>query len=526
MPRAHPRERKKEADKALQRLLAVNQALEEKLKTRTDESTRSHVRICDLERRIEHGHNVATEKGHKIRMLQEELAKTARMQEDILLRERNYGERMMKLRVDEFQSSLRDSERKKKLEKVIRGEEVTEDEQSLGEEDLHVLATKTLKRMQTEFTSFFDQREENMKEVAQLCEEQATSQQMMTVEAALETARVPSRVRQSVFGFSNCGPMSVDAEVQTEPEQVFAKRLTLMSEGPKPGNRGCSPIASAIASRRSLVVSSPVRQTSGQSGHRSVTLSRHGSISSEKPSAADRQGDRQLHKATSFKATTDDTQSDGGDSLLSEQAVPRPSSAGSGKSGGGSQRGGDGDGDGYEDRGSPEPESLHSSQDAGSLRGASPEPGAQSFAAVHREGSPIEGDLETSKEMGHAFPEATAEPQHFLATPPPEFIDEDMDELLPMPPREPAPEANSTSTKIRGTQLPVLAKAQQADPKRSTTPSTRASSRNESRAGARSSTPGQDSRSSTPFPDPKPKQQARPQQPKTQKRTVLAFDRT
>lgn len=321
--------------------------------------------------------------------------------------------------------------------------------------------------------------------------------------------------------------MSVDAEVQTEPEQVFAKRLTLMSEGPKPGNRGRSSISAGLANRRSFVVSSPIRESSGQSGDRSVTLSRHGSTSSEKHPAANRmfQDPGSLKKATSFKVGTDDAQSDGGDSLLSEQTMPRPTSAGSGKSGG-SQRRRDGDGDADEDRASSAPGSLHSeprgSPEPGSSRGASPEPGAQSNAAAPREGSPIEGDLDTS----NAFLEAPAEPQHFLATPPPEFIDEDMDELLPLPPSEPAPEANSTSTKIRGTQLPVLAKAKQVEPKRSTTPSTRASSRNESRAGARSSTPGQDSRSSTPFPDPKPKQQARPQQPKTQKRTVLAFDRT
>merc|ERR1719326_1351191 len=81
---------KRETDKALQRLTTVNQALEDKLKSRTLECRDCNQRICDLERRIDHEQNLVLEKGKKISMLETELARTSRMQDDLLLRERKY----------------------------------------------------------------------------------------------------------------------------------------------------------------------------------------------------------------------------------------------------------------------------------------------------------------------------------------------------------------------------------------------------------------------------------------------------
>ena len=51
------------------------------------------------------------EKAKKIQMLENEIARMGRMQDDLLLRERKYGERMLQLHVDEFMSIARECER-------------------------------------------------------------------------------------------------------------------------------------------------------------------------------------------------------------------------------------------------------------------------------------------------------------------------------------------------------------------------------------------------------------------------------
>jgi hypothetical protein len=154
---------KKEAEKVVQRLTIVNQALEEKLRSRTEESRNASDRICDLERRIEHERNLVTDKGKKIDMLQRELSRSTRTQSDLLQRERKYGERILQLRMQEFMSICRDSQRKRLVESALRGEVVSEDMiEQPGEKDLELLAAETLRKVQNEFDEYFEDRERNM----------------------------------------------------------------------------------------------------------------------------------------------------------------------------------------------------------------------------------------------------------------------------------------------------------------------------------------------------------------------------
>lgn len=164
---------KKEFDKSLARLTAVNQALEEKLKSRTSESRAAGQRILDLEQRLSHTQELLQERGAKIQALEAEIARIGRMQDDLLIRERRYGERMLELHVEEFMSVCRDRQRQKQIESTIRGE-VSDDRNTDNflEKDLSKLAEDTLEKVQAQFHGFFEERKQNMYDVVESHEAQ------------------------------------------------------------------------------------------------------------------------------------------------------------------------------------------------------------------------------------------------------------------------------------------------------------------------------------------------------------------
>merc|ERR1711988_1591196 len=96
------------------------------------------------------------------------------MQEDLLMREKKYGERSLQLRMEEFMSVCRDNQRKKSLAEAIkRGQtgDLEKSTQENGEKDLEALAKESLQQIEREFASFFEEREQHMLTVAQQCED-------------------------------------------------------------------------------------------------------------------------------------------------------------------------------------------------------------------------------------------------------------------------------------------------------------------------------------------------------------------
>merc|ERR1719424_112875 len=164
----------------------------------------------ELERRMDHETSLSSQKTKKINTLEYELAKTARMQDDLLERERKYGERILELRVQEFASIVRDSGRKKQLAAVIRGEQVVDESKDplVNENNLHELAEQTLKDVQGQFAGFFQDRQNNIIKVAQQCNKQIKEGQ----DSAFEYVKVDGMLGHCLH------PVSVGS--QTDPMKL------------------------------------------------------------------------------------------------------------------------------------------------------------------------------------------------------------------------------------------------------------------------------------------------------------------
>lgn len=214
---------KRETEKAIQRFLTVNQALEEKLKVRTHSLYESDHRNQDLERRVAHEEALLQEKNKKILRQQQDLERLARKQDDLLLRERKYGERILELRLEEFKSTHRDKQRKTRLVNMIEGKMVSEGEDDLldsvgeyNEGDMESLAKRTLLQVTSQFDDFIEEREAKIIHVAKECEAQMALEQTQTLQVLEKDTHLPHKVRLSIRQTLNKGKPGTDVSVQTE----------------------------------------------------------------------------------------------------------------------------------------------------------------------------------------------------------------------------------------------------------------------------------------------------------------------
>ena len=106
--------RQHEHEKATARLLDVNRALEAKLKQRTLDCREVGLSKAHAEGKVQHQRWLAEERAREARGLGEELAKSALMHQDVLAREREYGKRVLRLHVREFESSRKDEQRQRR----------------------------------------------------------------------------------------------------------------------------------------------------------------------------------------------------------------------------------------------------------------------------------------------------------------------------------------------------------------------------------------------------------------------------
>lgn len=79
---------RRDAEKTVSRLLAVNHALEQKHKIRVEEARKNTQKCRDLEARAKHYEWLLAEKTKTTKLLEDELSKSMRRQEDVLTREK------------------------------------------------------------------------------------------------------------------------------------------------------------------------------------------------------------------------------------------------------------------------------------------------------------------------------------------------------------------------------------------------------------------------------------------------------
>jgi len=528
----------READRSNQNLLSVNQSLEEKLKDRTEELRQTNESICELQQRISHQQKLIDQKSQRISMLEQEVEKTARMQKDILLREHKYGEKMLQLRMEEFMTASRDNQRQKRFlslasitGSVIENDNATENGEdtmdNYGEENLDELAKKTLQDMQAEFDSFFQVRQEKMASFAQQCEDKIIKDQSRRLEAALEQAHIPDGPARErlckALGISRRS-CAVDAVAQTDCQWRQSERrvsgLDAFDDRPPSRNR----------SQRSTICSSHL-DSSRRTSRNSVLQSRtdRERLELKRRSAGLRKAFRGNTKTSNdgFERRVRSHTSDGADSSASE-------------------RGGQSDSENHqqtfqtvmpsetpEEEPLPVPERPQSPLSDELIRGnASPDTG--SIAEEDLQNNAGQDHVEDDWQQFQSGDEDADVPSHDQETP--ELV-EPIDSDTSFAHTTSALQ-DSGSSKPSSGKLPALASARsgsmqaQADKHRAGTPSTRASSRTESRASA--------SRSNTPFWTSDAADLATAMPPKARKpagsfgargassgrRQVLTFDRT
>mmetsp|Transcript_46789 Transcript_46789/g.100175 ORF Transcript_46789/g.100175 Transcript_46789/m.100175 type:complete len:580 (-) Transcript_46789:45-1784(-) len=191
---------KREHESTNTRLLEVNHAMGSKLKQQIQENKVINEKLLDYEQRIKFEKWRATEQSDRIEQLEKELAAFKLMQDDMLVREKQYGRRILNLHLHEFESTCRNDQRMRKLGKALAGESKSTEMQAeiqQSETDLANLAQQTLERLKTEFNHIFDERQQRFFEVVRTSGESLQSQQAkldgLREQTYMDTFGCPSR---------------------------------------------------------------------------------------------------------------------------------------------------------------------------------------------------------------------------------------------------------------------------------------------------------------------------------------------
>jgi len=216
---------KREHERTTGRLMEVNLALEAKLRQQSADCKKFKEQVQCYQRKLEHEQWLQMQKEDRIEELESELARLNRQQEDMLLREREYGQRIMRLHVQEFESSRRNDQRMRRLSSMLQGDMAsTLGADSEAERDLEQVMTRTVQSLEREFDEIFNLRQERFKQVAEECEAAINRREE-------RFAEVCDQLRFDVFGPQakplsrrmgrrSRRPVLVDAEVQTQQRRV------------------------------------------------------------------------------------------------------------------------------------------------------------------------------------------------------------------------------------------------------------------------------------------------------------------
>jgi hypothetical protein len=185
---------KRDLDSTEKRLLGVNQALEERLRRRFEDFKEANERAYKLQHRVTHLEWLLEEKDRVAEELKQDNARLGRKQSDLLIRERDYGKRVLQLYVKETASIRRESQRVERLagalekipgaslERTATLERSGTSTSSTVEEDFEACGRDALKRLTAEFDALFDER-------MQCFEQQTRRMTILEVEADEEGAQ-------------------------------------------------------------------------------------------------------------------------------------------------------------------------------------------------------------------------------------------------------------------------------------------------------------------------------------------------
>jgi len=250
---------KREHEQATSRLFGINKELEEKLRQRTEEHRCSVKRVADLETRIQHEQWLREEMKTRVKKLEDELWKHTRMHNDILLREREYGKRILRLKLKEFEGLCHDEKRLKRLETVISGDAQHAQPVQLTEAELERLAKETLADLESEFEAFFEERQSQFQELVRRCEasfdlQRASLELSNRMHAASGSSQDAERVTSTAAQTDLTFPISMSAGEAFSAAGSSSNRATSCVGGlPEPLKRNL--LQPVLTSKRSTLLS-------------------------------------------------------------------------------------------------------------------------------------------------------------------------------------------------------------------------------------------------------------------------------
>eukprot|EP00928_Gymnodinium_smaydae_P063178 TRINITY_DN46844_c0_g1_i1.p1 TRINITY_DN46844_c0_g1~~TRINITY_DN46844_c0_g1_i1.p1 ORF type:complete len:687 (-),score=168.36 TRINITY_DN46844_c0_g1_i1:102-2162(-) len=237
-----------EAEKNMARILQVNHSLEEKLKQRTDDWRAARTQVEQLKQRTTHGEWLNQQNVEKIKRLQEELDIRGRMQEDLLAREREYGERMVRAQVSEYEQLVQHDERTRHLNLILQDKRDGATEEMSKSLDMVAGVQKQGEKVLHELQTLFDERQTRIMQSVHEAVNVTKEKDIERLQAELTFARSSTK-----------RPEVREANTQTEQEEVSEARMLpkiLERKGPKSFRR-----PSMYVERKSVKITASVMKT-------------------------------------------------------------------------------------------------------------------------------------------------------------------------------------------------------------------------------------------------------------------------
>lgn len=235
---------KREHTQMATRLLNVNRALELKTKQQTHDAKDLRQEVWALEKKLTQEKWRVEQKVEETQKLEDELSKQLRMQDDMLVREKEYGRRILHLHLNEFESTVRNDHRLKTLSSVMNGRTRPAsssphqagpdgepqfssddgrgiwDKAELTADDLADLSQRTLQGLERDLEGIFEERQRRFKEVVKKYETrlQETQRRFQAIcEQTRREAMLEGQKANTKGGKFAPKRSTVDQEVQTDP---------------------------------------------------------------------------------------------------------------------------------------------------------------------------------------------------------------------------------------------------------------------------------------------------------------------
>lgn len=298
---AHQARARREHERDSARLLEVNHALEGKLRQQLVEVKGQKEKISDHEQRVKFEQWHIQEKCNRIEELEREVAGHRRKQDDMLVRERAYGRRILDLNLHEFESSCRNDQRIRNLGMALaesdrigidgmRGVESSKKTSPImmstqSENHLADLAKETLGRLKRDFDEIFEEREKRFFSIVCSSEAALLDQQAQFEDIREQTYTETFGAVATRHGLSPRSPTKkrtvarstmkevVDVAVQTDPPLPEGsdcgtpmKGRRISAKQPRPGQLRTQPVLQRAGSTNFQSTYSSEKKDAGKDG--------------------------------------------------------------------------------------------------------------------------------------------------------------------------------------------------------------------------------------------------------------------